>query len=616
MLCTGFLPAYLNAQSIADTALINRLNNSSFELIKQEPDSARALALKAIQLSQPIQYLQGLGDGYIRLGILQKDAGNYDEAIALYKKSLGYRLKIGDKDLLARVYNNIGMAFSKKAEYDSAAFYLLKALKMAEALNLSSAKAMYSMNLGIAYEKNRDYQLALQYNHQAKELYQSEEDSSGLLKCLINEGGIRYAMKEYDAALNIYRPAIEIAKQLEDERNLYFAIGDMATTFMSIGQYDSAVYYMKQSLQYNRENENVPAMAIDLGNLGILSSKLNQPEIAISYLTESLQCAEKTGDIRLAATNASELSALFSRKGDFRQAFLYQEKFISYNDSVYNASKSEAIAEMQTRYETEKKENQIALLNKDKLIQQQLIDRKNLMQILLISGMILAAIFSILFFNRYKLKRTIQSQEALLNERKRISSELHDDLGAQLSTAKLYLSKLKSDHPNQDTKTIIDNSLNLIDGSINDLRRIMDDLQVSTLQDKGIIVATEELVNKVNGLQMIRFALSYHGIDKRLDYKLEHNIFRIVQELINNTLKYAGAKLITLEMLVRDESFVLLYEDDGKGCEIDKVKKGYGLSNIDSRATSMNGFVEWDTMPGNGFRAIVEIPVKYAATKI
>lgn len=600
----------------ADTAFINNLNVESFAVLKENPDTAAWLARKAIELSTPVNYLQGLGDGYIRLGIIAKDEGDYQQAITDYKKSLFYRLQIGDQDLIARVYNNIGMVFSKMAEYDSASFYLMKALKAAETLKLKSAQAMYSMNLGIAYEKNRDFDLALQFNQQARKLYQEESDSTGILKCLINEGGIWYARKNYEEALPIYRKAIFLATTLEDDRNRYYAIGDIATTFMSMDVYDSAVFYMQHSLSYHLMEEDVPAAAIDYSNLGVLFSKMNLTDSSIYYLKKSMLLAEEIGDIQLSAKNAIELSGQFVVNGNFKEAYDYQQKYILYNDSVYNISKAEAIAEMQTQYETEKKENQIQLLNKDREIQQQQIQKKNLMQIGLVCGIIVLVIFFGLFFNRYKLKRTIQSQEALLNERKRISSELHDDLGAQLSTAKLYLSKIKTNDKNEDTKTIIDNSLSLIDGSITDLRRIMDDLQVSTLQDKGIIVATEELVNKVNHLQLIQFSLTHHGIEKRLEYKLEHTVFRITQELINNTLKYAGASKVTLELLVRDDSFVVLYEDDGKGFDIQKIKRGYGLNNVENRATAMGGFVEWDTRPGNGFRAIIEIPVSYATTKV
>jgi len=332
-------------------------------------------------------------------------------------------------------------------------------------------------------------------------------------------------------------------------------------------------------------------------------------------LLESLNLSEAIGDIHLATINSRELAEIFSASGDFRKAYEYQQKFIVYSDSVYSISKAEAIADMQTKYETDKKENEIIVLNKDKEIQQQQLSRKSQFQKFLIGGGILVMIISALSFNRFKLRKKIESQEALLNERKRISSELHDDLGAQLSTARMFLSKLRNEAINNQNHDIIDNSLNLIDGSISDLRRIMDDLQVSTLQDRGIIAATEELVNKINQLQQINFVLTYHGIEKRMSYKTEHQLFRITQELINNTLKYANARNVIIEFLVRDEKVLLLYEDDGKGFDISKTKRGYGLSNIESRAGSMGGEVDFDSRPGAGSRTTIEMPISYATTK-
>src|SRR5262245_43908244 len=98
-----------------DTAYINKLNAESFDLLKTNPDSERLLAQEAIRLSDSSHYLMGMGDGFIRLGILEKDLGNYEQAIAYYKQSLGYRLIIGDRDLVARVYNNIGTVFTKQS---------------------------------------------------------------------------------------------------------------------------------------------------------------------------------------------------------------------------------------------------------------------------------------------------------------------------------------------------------------------------------------------------------------------------------------------------------------------------------------------------------------------
>jgi signal transduction histidine kinase len=215
-------------------------------------------------------------------------------------------------------------------------------------------------------------------------------------------------------------------------------------------------------------------------------------------------------------------------------------------------------------------------------------------------------------FNRYQLKKKIESQQALLNERKRISHELHDDLGSQLCAARLFLSNFKNSNDHNTNKTLIENAVGLIDTCIKDLRCIMNDLQTPALLENGYIAATTELINKVNQLKQIRFSLSHNGIQKRIEPKKESSLYRITQELINNTLKYAQAKNVTIDVLNRDNNLVLMYEDDGNGCNLQSVQTGYGLNNIQSRSKSVGGTVAFDSFPGAGFRAIIEIPLLYA----
>jgi signal transduction histidine kinase len=227
-------------------------------------------------------------------------------------------------------------------------------------------------------------------------------------------------------------------------------------------------------------------------------------------------------------------------------------------------------------------------------------------------AVILIILFSGLIFNRYQLKKKIESQQALLNERKRISHELHDDLGSQLCAARLFINNLRNSNNLNGEKNLIENSLSLIDTCIKDLRFIMNDLQTPVLLESGYIAATTDLVNKVNQLKQINFSLSHNGIYQRIESKKENNLFRITQELINNTLKYAHAKNVTIDVLKRDNNIILMYEDDGKGCNLQSANKGYGLNNIQSRSRSLGGTVAFDSFPGAGFRAIVEIPVLYA----
>ena len=208
---------------------------------------------------------------------------------------------------------------------------------------------------------------------------------------------------------------------------------------------------------------------------------------------------------------------------------------------------------------------------------------------------------------RYFYKKLLRAQEL----KTKISLDLHDDLGTKLSTARMFLRSINGNHTPKNT-ALLGNALSLIDNSIMDLRLVMNDLESPTLIDKGYIAATEELVNKIKDLQEITFTLSANGIGKRMDQKAEYNLFRITQELINNTLKYANAKNVLIELVNRDDKIIFMYEDDGKGFDVNMPSKGYGLSNITTRAQSFNAELEFDSKPGAGFRTIIEFPLVYA----
>ena len=208
---------------------------------------------------------------------------------------------------------------------------------------------------------------------------------------------------------------------------------------------------------------------------------------------------------------------------------------------------------------------------------------------------------------RYFYNKLLKAQEL----KNKIALDLHDDLGTKLSTARMFLRSL-NDQQTPKNAVLLSNTIALIDTSIADLRLVMNDLESSTLIDKGYVAATEELVNKIYDLQEINFTLSSNGLVKRLDQKTEYNLFRITQELINNTLKYADAKNVSIELVNRDDKIIFMYEDDGKGFDLATPGKGFGLSNITTRSQILNAELEFDSKPGAGFRTIIEFPLIYA----
>jgi signal transduction histidine kinase len=143
--------------------------------------------------------------------------------------------------------------------------------------------------------------------------------------------------------------------------------------------------------------------------------------------------------------------------------------------------------------------------------------------------------------------------------------------------------------------------MNMLTASINDIRNILINLSPKSLDEHGYVVAVEELVNRLNKSNLLKFELSIHGLENRLEKKLENALYRITQELINNSLKHAQAKKIILDVLKSENKITLMYEDDGAGCDLEKVKNGYGLTNIKTRAQMFNGVAHFDSSIGNGF---------------
>ncbi len=196
-------------------------------------------------------------------------------------------------------------------------------------------------------------------------------------------------------------------------------------------------------------------------------------------------------------------------------------------------------------------------------------------------------------------------------ERKRISRHLHDDVGTKLSALKLFLSSLHEkavDTNNEEIKKLAASSEQFVTETIKDVRELLLNLSPSVLEEFGYTTAVEGLINKINETKQIHFSLIIFGMKERLKKDYELALYRITQELINNVLKHAEAKNVSLQIGKRDNKIILMIEDDGKGFDVTAHKDGYGLHNLDARTKLLQGTLTIDSQPGKGTSALIEIP--------
>ncbi|UXP32327.1 sensor histidine kinase [Reichenbachiella agarivorans] len=196
-------------------------------------------------------------------------------------------------------------------------------------------------------------------------------------------------------------------------------------------------------------------------------------------------------------------------------------------------------------------------------------------------------------------------------ERKRLAREIHDGIGPTLSTVKMKLANIEGDLEsiNHELAEKFRQSYEMIDEAADDLRSISHNLMPRVLSDFGLVEALDTLCDKIDETKSVTVDYLNSGLESRLDEVTELGLYRISQELINNTLKYAHAKKITLQLIKREEGIRLLYEDDGRGFDPNEISHGLGFMNIENRTKALAGQVTIDSHPDKGMTALIEIPL-------
>lgn len=558
-----------------------------------------------------------VGMAYEELGIIASNKGDITKGIELYDSSYVYAVKSGD---------SIGMG---------------------TALNW----------IGISYQYQGLQNLAIEKYLSAYEIGKKMQDHMRANKYISNVASLYFSMAQFDNSLKYQRMAIAEGKSTDNalDANLARCYADIALVFLQLNQIDSAKYFNLESYKISKEtgdsitmadvhlnnysifrNENPSYAAQELKKGTILTEKyyaagiINVSKLVDSYMlngsqaissnslseakmyfNKSILLAQEFGLLKSIVSSYSYLMEISEMTKDYFNAYQYASQYKKYSDSLFTIEKEKIVQENAIVFETEQKEKEIALKNSELLQTKNTIRNKNILIIATLLLILLLSLGVYFSFKNYKLKRKIEQQQVLLDERKRISTELHDDLGAQLSVAKIFLHNLKNNSNKDQDEQLIESSLGMLESSITHLRNIMNELQNTTLEEKGYIVATEELINKLSSIRRIKFNLSYSGMETRLSKKIEHQLFRATQELINNTLKYADANSISIDVVNDDKRLVFLFEDDGKGFDSEKIAFGNGLNNITSRMATLNGSVLFDTQEGKGCRTIIEINHSY-----
>lgn len=589
------------------------------------PDSARFYGRKALELSQRKQNQELEAEAWHNLGVTYEAQADYEEALKHAMKALGLRREIGDDLKTAHTLNNIGIIYDQQGNFTQALSFYREAYAIYKRLDDKEKLAMVDINLGILFKAQGEYDKVIGYYREAYEVYKKLNMPAEIAFCEANLGSVYYYTKQYDSCI-YYSERAE--KAFTVQNNLQFlpvAQCNAGLGYLETGRLTEAKAYLQKALAGHRNYRNRKEAAFVLTQLATLYGKEGNREDAFHAAAEAKMLAEEVHAPQQVMDASRVLADTYAARKDFQKAYGEQLLFTAIRDSLFEQEKMKTLANFQTRYETEKKEQKITLLNRETTIQKLQLRQQGFLLLAAGSFICVGIASGYLMIRQRKLRAEARLQqelhkeqeraayavlEAEERERRRIAGDLHDGVGQMMSTALMKLNEAREKTPEESQAgALTARALALLSESYDEMRHISHQMMPNALLKAGLSTAIKEFVDKIDG-SSLKVDLTMEGLQERLGEQTETVIYRVIQEAVNNVVKHAGATRLSIQLTKDTDGLAVTIEDNGHGFDtaiLDEAT-GIGVRNIYSRLALLKGTLEIDSAPGRGTAVTIFIP--------
>jgi serine phosphatase RsbU (regulator of sigma subunit) len=397
-----------SALSIArqDTTKVKILNDLAYEYIIDTPEEAAKRANEALMLSNEMNYDAGKIASLNNLGLSCYYQNKYDAALEFYYKAREIATRTGNRPRLAVTLNNIGLVFDDKADYKSALEYYLASLKIVDTIGGNKWQLASALNnVGLIYQNLKKYDQALEYYNRSLKIKQEIGNKKGVGSSLHNIGLVYKLKGDYEKSLEYYNKALAIRKENNEISGTALTLNNIGSVYESMNEYEKAFPYFVEALKLRKDMKDKYNYCISLFSLGNNYCNRKKTDEGISYLDKALVIAKELGAKELLKYGYEELAKAYADKRNYAKAYEYQNLLIAVKDSILSLESTQQLNELQTKYETEKKQKEIVLLTKESEIRALQLNRNKLWLIVLCAAVLLVIVLAVLFYNRSKLKQ-------------------------------------------------------------------------------------------------------------------------------------------------------------------------------------------------------------------
>jgi two-component system, NarL family, sensor kinase len=543
-----------------------------------------------------------------------------DTGLALADKNIVILTKeLKNDSLLAQFQSQSGHSLMKLNRKKEALERFYGALKSAEKAKdiITQAKALHQ--IGWAYMELKQYEEAIKFFTASIQLLVKNNLPANYPTTYNNMASCYGALGKLDSAFKYVDIGIRTAaekKNLAAEANGWFIKG---YAYMEQKKYEDAMKSFLTAKPLRAKAGDPFFIVSDLAVISELYALMGKTKEGIQTGNEALQIAEKE-KIEAKYTMIYKAMAMnYEAAGDFKMASDIYKKMAKLQDKIYNDASQGALAEMKTKYETEKKE---------RIIQEQQFNlkRKNLLIGFIALLVVAGSLLGWLFYNRSRLKQEAKLQATLLeqeqmaasavlhaeeNERQRIAKDLHDGVGQMMSAAKMNLSAFENEmsFKTEEQKLSFARIISLVDESCKEVRTVSHQMMPNMLLKSGLAKAVADFIDKIDQ-KVIKINLHTEGLNERIEENTEIVLYRVLQESVNNVIKHSGATELDIALIKDEDGISATIEDNGHGFDAKNLseKAGIGLKNMKARVEYLKGTIDFDSSPGSGTLVAIHIP--------
>ncbi|WP_394747079.1 tetratricopeptide repeat-containing sensor histidine kinase [Spongiimicrobium salis] len=561
----------------------------------------------------------------------------------------------------AKIYSNKGLFQHYAADRDSAHYYFDKALEKLDQKEDSIVRSEVYSNYSISLDK--DFEKAITYNNKAINLV--KENDSVVCKIYYNQGVLYFQNNFEGPAKKYISLGYESSVKGGNTRLEGISARALAYIYRQEQKVDSATIYLEKALalcERTKSPEICYGIHVELGEfydglkqhkkakkafleankyalarkkrfdilssfimLGRHESQQGNYAEASQYFEEFERIFKQEEPVFYVGVNAYESwSELETKKGNYNRSNKLLKTAMRFKDSLYSNQNKASLATADAKYEAEKKDKEIATKNLQLQAQENnLLKKENQFNMALGAGVILVLLslgLWLFFRQNQKLKNNeitaLQTKQELLKlealidgeekERNRLAQDLHDGINGDLSVIKYKISSIAPTSLSVKEKVSYTDAITMLDNAVEEIRRISHNLAPPSLQNFDLVEAIAQFCLKQNTSSPVNISFQYFGNKIVLKKENETAIYRIIQELVNNSIKHAQATEALVQINNHGDRLSIVVEDNGKGFDPERPSKGIGLQNIQSRVDFLKADLDLSSGP-NGTTFSIEI---------